>query len=103
MGWMVLLRSTDGLRIMNSEIKMSVSSLTRNNDKKGVYVLFTDGEKSAEFSISCEEGGHSIKIINKKGFDEDELKQLQDYIENEQDAIFSMAKTVNPLKALMGE
>lgn len=36
---------------MNSEIRMSVSSMTRNDDKKGVYVLFSDGDKSAEFIV----------------------------------------------------
>lgn len=82
---------------MNSEIKMSVSSVTRSDDKKGVYVLFTDGDKSAEFVVP------GCKAINNKGFDEEELKQLRDYVDNEQDYIFSLAKTVNPMKAFMGD
>lgn len=82
---------------MNSEIKMSVSSMTRSDDKKGVYVLFTDGDKSAEFVVP------GSKVINNKGFDEEELKQLRDYVDNEQDYIFSLAKTVNPMKAFMGD
>ena len=82
---------------MNNEIKMSVSSMTRSEDKKGVYVLFTDGNKSAEFIVP--EG----KIVRKNGFSEDELKQLKEYVQNEQDYIFSLAKTVNPLKAVLGE
>lgn len=76
---------------------MSVSSMTRSEDKKGVYVLFTDGNKSAEFIVP--EG----KIVRKNGFSEDELKQLKEYVQNEQDYIFSLAKTVNPLKAFLGE
>lgn len=88
---------------MNSEIKMSVSSVTRSDDKKGVYVLFTDGDKSAEFVIGSEESGYKCKVINNKGFDEEELKQLRDYVDNEQDYIFSLAKTVNPMKAFMGD
>ena len=82
---------------MNSEVKMSVSSMTRNDDKKGVYVLFTDKDKSAEFVVP------GCKIISNKGFTEDELKQLRDYIDNEQDFIFSLSKTVNPMKAFMSE
>ena len=82
---------------MNSEIKMSVSSMTRSDDKKGVYVLFSDGDKSAEFVVP------GCKVINNKGFDEEELKQLRDYVDNEQDYIFSLAKTVNPMKAFMGD
>lgn len=82
---------------MNSEIRMSVSSMTRSDDKKGVYVLFSDGDKSAEFVVP------GCKVINNKGFDEEELKQLRDYVDNEQDYIFSLAKTVNPMKAFLGE
>ena len=82
---------------MNSEVKMSVSSMTRNGDKKGVYVLFTDKDKSAELLVpGCE-------VISNKGFDEEELKQLCDYVNNEQDYIFALAKTVNPMRAFMGE
>ncbi len=102
---------------MNSEIKMSVSSMTRSDDKKGVYVLFTDGDKSAEFMIGSEKSGNhtgmdghltstsspGCKVINNKGFDKEELKQLLDYVDNEQDYIFSLAKTVNPMKAFMGD
>lgn len=82
---------------MNSEIRMSVSSMTRKDDRKGVYVLFSDGDKSAEFVLP------ECKVINNKGFDEEELKQLRDYVDNEQDYIFSLAKTVNPMKAFMGD
>lgn len=82
---------------MNSEVKMSVSSMMRNDDKKGVYVLFTDKDKSAEFVVP------GCKVISNKGFTADELKQLRDYIDNEQDYIFSLSKTVNPMKAFMSE
>ena len=82
---------------MNSEVKMSVSSMTRNDDKKGVYVLFTDKDRTVEFIVP------GCKVISNKGFNEDEIKQLRDYVDNEQDYIFSLAKTVNPMKAFMGE
>ena len=82
---------------MNSEIKMSVSSMTRSGDKKAVYVLFQDGDKSAEYSLpGCD-------LIRNKGFSEDELKSLKEYMDNEQDSIYAMAKGVNPIKALMGK
>ena len=82
---------------MNSDVKMSVSSMTRNDDKKGVYVLFTDKDRAVEFIVP------GCKVISNKGFNEDEIKQLRDYVDNEQDYIFSLAKTVNPMKAFMGE
>lgn len=80
---------------MNSEVRMSVSAMTRKDGNKGVYVLFTDREKTAEFVLP------GCKIIRNQGFSEDELQQLSAYVDGEQDAIYAMAKTVNPLKALM--
>jgi len=82
---------------MNSEVTMSVSSMTRTKDSKAIYVLFSDGDKNAEFAIP------ENKLINNKGFSEDEISELKDYIANEQDYIFSIAKTVNPLKEFMRE
>ena len=82
---------------MNSEIKMSISSMTRHKDQKAIYVLFSDGASSAEFAIP---GG---KLINSRGFSEMQLKQLKDYVDNQQDYLFRIAKNVNPLKGFMGE
>lgn len=80
---------------MNSELKMSVSSMTRKRDKKGVYVLFTDGPNSAEFLVP------DCSVIKSTGFSNDELEQLKDYLHNEQDYIFSLAKDVNPIRGFM--
>ena len=82
---------------MNSEIKMSVSSMTRNKDNKAVYVLFQDGDKNAEFTLP------GCKLISNKGFAPDEIDQLKDYVDNEQDSIYALAKKVNPMKAFMGK
>ena len=82
---------------MNNEIKMSVSSLTRTWDKKAVYVLFQDGDKSAEYSLP------GCGLVRNKGFSDAELKSLKEYVDNEQDSIYAMAKGVNPIKALMGD
>lgn len=81
---------------MNSEIKMSVSSMTRLGDKKGIYVLFTDGSLSAEFMIP------ECKLLHNNGFGEEELKQLKEYVENEQDYLFSLAKEINPIRGFLG-
>ena len=82
---------------MNSEVKMSVSSMTRTGDKKAVYVFFQDRDKTAEFSLP------GCKLVKNNGFSEDDISQLKEYIENEQDSIYAMAKGVNPIKALMGD
>ena len=71
--------------------------MTRNKDNKAVYVLFEDGTKSAEFALP--EG----KLMNNRGFSEEDVAQLKDYVCNEKDEIFSLAKTINPIKAFLGE
>ena len=82
---------------MNSEIKMSVSSMTRTKDDKAVFVLFEDGDKNAEISLPA------CKLVNNKGFSEEEISQLVDYVRNEQDSIYAIAKQINPMKAFLGK
>lgn len=82
---------------MKSELKMSVSSMTRSGEKKAVYVVFEDSNKTAEFALP------GCKLVRNKGFAEGEISTLREYIQNEQDTIFSMAKEINPIKAFMGK
>ena len=81
---------------MNEEIKMSVSSMTRKDDNKAIYVMFEDRAKKAEFVLP--EG----KLLNNEGFTDEETAQLKDYVLNSQDEIYSVAKKVNPMKGFMG-
>lgn len=81
---------------MKDEITMSVSSLIRKDGEKALYVLFTGKDSSAEFVLP--EG----KLLQGKGFSEEELAKLQEYVQNEKDSIYSMAKEVNPMKAFLG-
>ncbi|MCR5800578.1 MAG: hypothetical protein K6G69_10930 [Lachnospiraceae bacterium] len=71
--------------------------MTRTDNKKAVYVLFTDDRKSAEFAIP------ECKLIRNDGFAADEIDQLMQYVKNEQDSILDVAKGINPLKAFMGK
>ena len=73
---------------MNSEIKMSVSTMTRGKDSKAVYVLFEDGAKSAEFALP------ECRKVSNNGFSDEEIAQLIDYIQNEQDSIYDVAKKI---------
>ena len=82
---------------MNDEIKMSVSSMTRTKDDKAVYVLFEDGDKNAEISLPA------CKLISNRGFSDEEITQLTDYVRNEQDSIYALAKQINPMKAFLGK
>lgn len=80
---------------MSEELKMSVSSMTRTKDNKAVYILFTDGDKSAELTLP------ERKVINNSGFTDEEIAGLLFYIRNNQETIYALAKKVNPVKAMM--
>lgn len=81
---------------MKDEITMSVSSLIRKDGEKALYVLFSGKESNAEFILP--EGN----LLNSKGFSEEELSKLKEYVQNEKDSIYSMAKEINPMKAFLG-
>ena len=70
--------------------------MTRTKDNKAVYVLFEDGAKNAEFALP--EG----RLVSNSGFSDEEIGELLDYVSNEQDSIFDLAKTVNPMRAFFG-
>ena len=80
---------------MNSEIKMNVSSITRKDGEKAVYVLFTDNKKMAEFILP------EMKLVSNNGFLDMEIDKLREYIQNESDYIYSISKNVNPLKGFL--
>ena len=80
---------------MNNEIKMNVSLLTTSGDKRVIYVVFTDGDKSAELMLP------EVSVVSNKGFTDEEIGQLKDYVENQQDEIYKIAKEINPIKAMM--
>lgn len=80
---------------MNSEMKINISPVTRLGDKRVAYVLFTDKSANAEFIIP--EG----ELISNKGFDEKELVELKEYLVNEQDHLFQVAKELNPMRSFM--
>ncbi len=81
---------------MNSEINMTVSTMTRNGDDKAVYVVFTDGTKSAEFALPGD------RVVKNSGFTDEEIAQLTEYVSNEHDQIYAVAKKINPMKSFLG-
>ena len=79
----------------NSEIKMSVSMMTRTKDSKAVYVLFEDGSRSAEFALP------DGKLLSNSGFTDEEITRLKDYLDSERDSVFKMAQKINPLRDML--
>lgn len=81
-------------------MKMQISPVFRKDGAKSIYVLFEDGDKKAE--ILLPEPGKSAKAVSTKGFDEEEITKLLEYVENDRDNITNIAGKVTPLKAFMG-
>lgn len=80
---------------MKDTVKMSVSQVFSKNGEKYAFVSFTDGTKSAEGRIP------QCKIISNSGFEEDELKQLEDYMDRELARLKKMAAGINVMRAFM--
>ncbi len=73
-----------------------ISGVMGEGDNKKIYVLFSDNEKSAEGRIP------DCTIISNKGFSQDEVKQMEDYLRESKDLIISEAKRINPIKSFLG-
>lgn len=82
---------------MNDELKMSVSPICSKDGKKYAFVSFTDGSRTAEGKIP------DCKIISNEGFSEDEVRQLEDYMNQELAQIKKMAAGINIMHSFMGD
>lgn len=78
------------------EMKMSVSSIVGKDKKKAIYVLFSDGKRSAEGRLP------DGKMISNQGFTQQEIQQLEQYLNREKNTIVAMAKNVNAMDAFLG-
>lgn len=76
-------------------MNMTVSSIVSKDGKKEIYVLFTEGERSAEGRLS------DYKMISCKGFTREETDMLEAYMRREKDRILRMAKSVNVMDAFL--
>lgn len=82
---------------MNDELKMSVSPICTKDGKKYAFVSFTDGSRNAEGKIP------DCKIISNEGFSEDEVRQLEEYMNQELTQIKKMAAGINIMHSFMGD
>ena len=80
---------------MSEDVKMSVSAPVMKGNDKIVYVVFEDVAVSAEFEAP------SGKLVKNTGFAEEDIAVLKDYILNNWDIIFDMAKGIDPMKAFL--
>ena len=80
---------------MNSELKMSVSPICVRDGNRYAFVSFTDGKRLAEGKIP------DCKIISNKGFGEEEVGKLEEYMKKELPKLKQMAAGINVLDAFM--
>ncbi len=78
-------------------LNMTVSPVCTKNGTKVAYVSFTDGERTAEGEIP------GCRITQNKGFDANEVEQLENYMRRELTALKKMAARINVLDAFMGK
>lgn len=80
---------------MDSDLRMTVSGIVPKDGRQNIYVVFEDGDSKAEGCVP------DCVITNSQGFNEEEIKMLELYMKQQQDQIRDLAKTINPIKALM--
>ncbi|MDE6435026.1 MAG: hypothetical protein K2L07_12450 [Lachnospiraceae bacterium] len=82
---------------MNDELNMSVSPICVKDGKKYAYIMFSDDVRSAEGTIP------DCKIINNNGFLEDEVNQLEAYMERCLSELKRLAAAQNAFNAMKKE
>lgn len=80
---------------MQEELNMSVSPICVKDGNRYAFVNFTDGTRAAEGKIP------DCKIISNKGFSEEEVKKLEEYMQKELPHLKQMAAGINVLGAFM--
>lgn len=80
---------------MDNEMNMSVSPICEKDGKKYAFVSFTDGERLAEGKIP------DCKILTNKGFSEEEVNKLEEYMKRELTRLKQMAAGIRLVDAIM--
>ena len=78
------------------QMNMLVSGLVGSGEHKRICVYFSDKDKYAEGSIP------DYRITSSKGFNKEELAEIEEYLKENRDHIIEEAKKVNPMKSFMG-
>ena len=79
---------------MDDSLKMSVSPICVKDGKKIAYVEFSDGNRRAEGIIP------DCVITSNKGFFDEEIDQLEQYMKNNLAMLKKMASGINAFSAL---
>lgn len=77
-------------------MNMVVSGIIGSGDDKKAIVRFEDGMAYAEGSVP------SCKITSSKGFTDEQLQSLEDYMQEHLLEIKEKAAKINPMRAFLG-
>lgn len=80
---------------MNEELNMSISPVCLKDGKRYAFVSFSDGKRTAEGKIP------ECKIVSNDGFSQEEVLQLEAYLQRELPTLKRMAAQIRPLDAFM--
>lgn len=78
-----------------SEVRLMVSGIVSSDGTKKACVRFEEGERFAEGYIP------ECKIKKQDGFDEEEIRQLEAYLEANLDALKAQAALVDPIRSML--
>ena len=91
------MKSSCGRDEMSDELKMSVSCTFTKDGEKKAYVSFSDDTRSAEALIP------DCRITSNKGFTDEEVGQLSEYLKAQSEELMKMAAGINVMDAFMGK
>jgi len=74
-----------------------ISCVGTKDNKAVAYVRFEEGERFAEGIIP------DCKITTQKGFNSDEISQMEDYLRENLSTLKKEAAKINPITAMMKE
>ena len=78
------------------ELKTLVSGILKKDGRRIARISFMRGEEYAEFILP------DGILDSRKGFSEEEILKLQDYVREEKDSLMEKAKGVNVMNNWMG-
>lgn len=80
---------------MSDEFQMTISPVCSKDGKRYAFVSFSDGNRTAEGKIP------DCKIVSNNGFDQGEVRLLEEYLQRELPKLKRMAAEIRPLDAFM--
>ena len=80
---------------MQDDVNLTVSQVFAKDGEKYAFVSFSQGQRVAEGKIP------DCKIISNKGFTEEEVSELENYMQNELAKLKRMAAGIRLLDAFM--